>query len=67
MKQVLKYTGYILVLLIVGFLIWRFYYIIAWVLVAAVLSFIGQPLVRFFDKIQLEKLRMPHFLVHYYL
>jgi predicted PurR-regulated permease PerM len=60
MKQVLKYTGYILVLLIVGFLIWRFYYIIAWMLIAAVLSFIGQPLVRIFDKIHIKKLRLPH-------
>ena len=60
MKQVLKYTGYILVLLIVGFLIWRFYYIIIWLLIAAVLSFIGQPLVRFFDKIHIKKIRIPH-------
>jgi predicted PurR-regulated permease PerM len=60
MKQVLKYTGYILVLLIFGFLIWRFYYIIVWLLVAAVLSFIGQPVVRFLDRIHIRKLRMPH-------
>jgi predicted PurR-regulated permease PerM len=62
MKQVLKYTGYILVLLIIGFMIWRFYYIIAWVLVAAVLSFIGHPLVRFLDRIHFRKIKMPHFL-----
>jgi len=60
MKQVLKYTGYILVVLIIGFLIWRFSYIIVWVLVAAVLSFIGQPLVRFFDRIHIRKLKIPH-------
>lgn len=60
MKQVLKYTGYVLVVLIIGFLIWRFYYILIWLLVAAMLSFIGQPLVRFFDKIHVRKLKMPH-------
>ncbi len=60
MKQVLKYTGYFLVVLIIGFLIWRFSYIIVWVLVAAVLSFIGQPLVRFFDRIHIRKLKIPH-------
>jgi predicted PurR-regulated permease PerM len=60
MKQVLKYTGYILVLLIIGFLIWHFYYIIVWLLVGAVLSFIGQPLVRFFDKIHFRKIKIPH-------
>jgi len=61
MKQVLKYTGYILLLLVIGYMIWRFFYIIAWVLVAAVLSFIGHPLVRLFDRIHFRKLKMPHF------
>jgi len=60
MKQVLKYTGYILVILIIGFLIWRFNYIIVWVLIAAVLSFTGEPLVRFFDKIHIKKYHIPH-------
>ncbi len=60
MKQVLKYTGYVLILLIIGYFIWHFYYIIVWVLVAAVLSFIGQPLVRFFDKIHFRKIIIPH-------
>ncbi len=60
MKQVLKYTGYILALLIIGYMIWRFHYIIAWILIAAVLSFIGNPLVRFFDRIRIRKFRMPH-------
>ena len=55
MKQVLKYTGYILLLLFIGFLIWRFYYIIIWILMAAVLSFIGQPLVRFLRKLHIRK------------
>ena len=60
MKQVLKYTGYVLALLIIGFLIYRFYYIIIWVLVAAMLSFIGAPLVRLFDRIHIgKKLKMP--------
>jgi predicted PurR-regulated permease PerM len=59
MKQVLKYTGYILALLIIGFLIWRFSYIIVWVLIAAMVSFIGQPLVTFFDRIHIRKLKMP--------
>jgi predicted PurR-regulated permease PerM len=60
MKQVLKYTGYVLLLAAFGYLIWRFYYIIGWVLLAAVLSFIGQPLVHFFDRFRIKKLRMPH-------
>lgn len=60
MKQVLKYTGYVLLLAAFGYLIWRFYYIIGWILIAAVVSFTGQPLVRFFDRLHIKKLRMPH-------
>lgn len=59
MKQVLKYTGYILLLFIIGYFIWRFSYIIVWVLIAAMLSFIGRPLVTLFDKIHIRKLRIP--------
>lgn len=59
MKQVLKYTGYVLALIILGYLLWRFSYIIVWVLIAAMLSFIGQPLVSLFDKIHIGKLKMP--------
>lgn len=60
MKQVLKYTGYLLLLFVVGFLIWKFYYIMIWVLVAAVLSFIVQPLVQFFNRIHFKKIKIPH-------
>ncbi len=60
MKQVLKYTGYILVLAVLGFLVWKFYYIIFWIIFAAILSFVGQPLVRFFGGVHILKLRMPH-------
>lgn len=60
MKQVLKYTGYVLLLLIVGFFIWRFYYILGWILVALVISFIGEPLVIFFDRLHIRKIKMPH-------
>lgn len=62
MRQILKYTGYILVLLIIGFLIYKFYYIIGWVLIAAILSFIGEPLVRYFDRIHIKNLHLPHWL-----
>lgn len=62
MRQILKYTGYILVLLLIGFLIYKFYYIIAWLLMAAVLSFIGEPLVRYFDKLHIKKFYLPHWI-----
>lgn len=60
MKNVIKYTGYILILAIIGFLLWKFYYIIGWILAAGVISFVGQPLVKFFNGLRIRKLRMPH-------
>lgn len=60
MKQILKYTGYIIAILFTGYMVWRFSYIIAWMLIAAVLSIIGHPLVRFFDSIHIRKFKLPH-------
>ena len=60
MKQVLRYVGYFLLLFIAGFMIWRFSFMIVWILIAAVISFIGHPLVRFFDNLHIKRLRIPH-------
>lgn len=62
MRQILKYTGYILLLLIIGFFIYKFYYIIGWLLIAAVISFIGEPLVKYFDRIHIGRMFIPHWL-----
>jgi predicted PurR-regulated permease PerM len=62
MRIVLKYTGYILVVLLIGFLIFKFYYIIGWLLIAAVISFVGEPIVRFFDRLHFRKYHIPHWL-----
>ncbi|MCB0804877.1 MAG: AI-2E family transporter [Bacteroidales bacterium] len=42
------------------YLAWYFSDILVYVMLAGVLSFIGHPLVRLFDKIQFEKFKMPH-------
>jgi predicted PurR-regulated permease PerM len=60
MKKVLTYIGYILLIVLLGFLIWRFSFMIIWILIAAVVSFIGHPLVRFYDRVHLKKWRIPH-------
>jgi predicted PurR-regulated permease PerM len=60
MKQVLKYAGYALLLFVIGFFVWKFYYLLVWVLIAAVLSFIGQPMVHFFSRLHVKKIRIPH-------
>ena len=43
MKQILKYAGYVLAVAAFGYMVWRFSYMIAWILAAAVLSFVGIP------------------------
>jgi predicted PurR-regulated permease PerM len=60
MEKVMKYIGYVLLLVALGFLLWKFSYIIGWILIAAVISFTGQPLVRFFERIHVGRLRIPH-------
>lgn len=60
MKINLKVLGGILAFLIGAYLIWYFAGILIFVMIAGVLSFIGQPLVRLFDKIQFSKFKMPH-------
>jgi len=50
----------ILVFLLMLFLAWVFRSILIYVLIAAIFSFIGHPLVKLLDKIHLKKLRIPH-------
>ena len=57
--------NYKIFLLVVGviftaFMIWYFSSIVIYVLISAVLSMIGHPLVRFFDKIKIWKFHIPH-------
>lgn len=60
MKQVLKYTAYIILVLLAGYLLYRFYFIGVWILIAAVISFIAQPVAHFFDRVHIHKFQMPH-------
>ncbi len=60
MKQVIKYVGYLALIFVAGFLVWRFSFMIVWILIAAVISFIGHPLVRFFDRVHFKKWHIPH-------
>ncbi len=50
----------ILILGVTGFLAWYFLEIIICILVAGVISIIGYPLVEFFDKVKIGKVRSPH-------
>lgn len=54
-----KWYIVVLVLIVVAFLVWYFSNIIAYVLIAAVLSIIGHPLVRFLTSIKIGKRNFP--------
>jgi predicted PurR-regulated permease PerM len=41
--------------------IWKFYNIVLYIIIAGFLSLLGTPIVRFFDKIGIVKLRVPRF------
>ncbi|MCB2221882.1 MAG: AI-2E family transporter [Bacteroidetes bacterium] len=55
-----RLIGGVIASLVGIYLAWYFADILVYVLLAGVLSFIGHPLVRLFDKIQFEKFKMPH-------
>ena len=48
------------IIIVVGFLLWYFSAIVTYILVAAVLSIIGQPLVRLLNNIKIRKFEFPH-------
>jgi predicted PurR-regulated permease PerM len=48
------------VLLLAGFLLWYFSRIVIYIIIAAVLSITGRPLVKLLDKIRIGRFRFPH-------
>ncbi len=60
MNYYVKLAGGIILFLVGIYLIWFFSDILVYVLIAGILSFIGQPLVRLFNKIHVKNFRMPH-------
>lgn len=59
MDKAVKYFGYFILLVFVVFMILKFSFIIGWIMIAAVLSFIGHPLVSFFSRFRLRKWYLP--------
>lgn len=52
----------ILTILIVGFLLWYFSNIVAYILIAVVVSILGQPVINLLEKIKFGKFRIPRVL-----
>lgn len=59
MNRAWKIVGWVIAGLILAFLIWRFSNIIFYIIVAAVLSLIGRPLVKVFNTIRISRFSFP--------
>jgi predicted PurR-regulated permease PerM len=59
MNKVIKVIGGILLLALLGYLLWKFSFLIVYTIIAAILSFIGHPIVRFLEKLHFKKLKIP--------
>jgi predicted PurR-regulated permease PerM len=60
MNRIVRIIGSILLILLGGYLIWRFSFLIVYILIAAIVSIIGHPIVRRLDQLRIGKIRMPH-------
>jgi predicted PurR-regulated permease PerM len=60
MKLNLRTIGIILLLVFAIYLVWYFSAIVIYILISAVLSIMGHPLVRFFDRLHVWKFKIPH-------
>ncbi len=59
MERILKTTGIILLIFLGGYLVWRFSFLLVYFIVAAIISFIGHPVVLFLTKLRIGKLHIP--------
>lgn len=59
MNSFCKYLLIILGLAVLGYILWYFSSIVAYILIAAVLSLIGAPVVGLFDKVKIRKFKIP--------
>jgi predicted PurR-regulated permease PerM len=60
MNSTIRTLGIIVLLAFAIYLVWYFSAIVAYILISAVLSIMGHPLVRFFDSLHIRKIKFPH-------
>jgi predicted PurR-regulated permease PerM len=60
MNTNLRTIGITLLVAFAVYLAWYFSAIVAYILISAVLSIMGHPLVRFFDSLHIRKIKIPH-------
>jgi len=60
MDRILKTIGIVILIILGGYLIWRFSFLFVYFIISAIISFVGHPIVLFFDKIRIGKYHFPH-------
>ncbi|MCB2194605.1 MAG: AI-2E family transporter [Bacteroidetes bacterium] len=60
MNKNLRYLFIVLGVAIVGFILWYFKSIVAYILISSVLALIGRPLVLFLNKLKIKKVHIPN-------
>ncbi|MBN1182694.1 MAG: AI-2E family transporter [Bacteroidales bacterium] len=60
MKEFGKYFLIVISLALVATIVWYFHSIVTYIIISAVLSLIGHPIVNFLDKIKIRKFKFPH-------
>jgi predicted PurR-regulated permease PerM len=60
MNRNLRYLFIVLGIALVGFVLWYFKAIVAYILISSVLALIGRPLVGFLNKLHYKKIRIPN-------
>lgn len=59
-RRIVKVIGGLLIIAGLIYMVWRFSFLIVYILIAAAISFIGQPIVRFLDKLHIRKFKISH-------
>ncbi|MDD3152308.1 MAG: AI-2E family transporter [Bacteroidales bacterium] len=62
MNKILKYSGIIFTIILVLLFVWKFTFIVWYILIAGVISFIGAPIVERLRKIKINKKHIPNWL-----
>ncbi|MFO7829397.1 MAG: AI-2E family transporter [Bacteroidales bacterium] len=60
MNGKLRYLFIAIGVVVVGFILWYFKSIVAYILISGVLSLIGRPLVNFLEKLHIYRFKIPH-------
>ena len=57
--NIFRYIAGIVIIAVIGLIVWYFSNIVVYIIISAILSLIGQPVVRILHKIKIGRFKMP--------